>query len=253
MSGHTPWDQIKHKNGCDNCGRLAELYHNEDTGLALCEDCDRATDRDQPGSTLVGDRDGLMASKAETILREFIKSHTLAVKMVAFSHSSSGQAMYTHDPDGCKHCEALKALDELVAQLAFAETTHDIILKTVKQQYDRVFRNQKREIDDLYKSRYELIEMIQDQAKRAEKAEEELEVAQEQADAAASELQACNVQLHDQKQHELGAQCAELQGKIDRLVKFMEDSSGIPNWVVYEVKRQILDPPAEARPYGGGK
>ena len=30
--------------GCDRCGKLAELFHNEATGLALCEDCDRITD-----------------------------------------------------------------------------------------------------------------------------------------------------------------------------------------------------------------
>lgn len=30
---------------CDNCGREAELFHNEDAGLAFCEDCDAAYDR----------------------------------------------------------------------------------------------------------------------------------------------------------------------------------------------------------------
>jgi hypothetical protein len=30
-----------HEDGCDNCGTVAELFHNEATGLALCEECDR--------------------------------------------------------------------------------------------------------------------------------------------------------------------------------------------------------------------
>jgi hypothetical protein len=31
-------------NACDRCGREGELYHNEATGLALCDGCDRITD-----------------------------------------------------------------------------------------------------------------------------------------------------------------------------------------------------------------
>jgi hypothetical protein len=31
-----------HPDGCDHCGRIAELYHNETTGLALCDACDAA-------------------------------------------------------------------------------------------------------------------------------------------------------------------------------------------------------------------
>lgn len=30
---------------CDRCGKRRELYHNEATGLALCDDCDRTTDQ----------------------------------------------------------------------------------------------------------------------------------------------------------------------------------------------------------------
>jgi hypothetical protein len=32
------------KDACDNCGRVAELYHNESAGLAFCEACDAAQD-----------------------------------------------------------------------------------------------------------------------------------------------------------------------------------------------------------------
>jgi hypothetical protein len=35
-----------HHDGCDNCGEIRELYHNERTGLAFCEACD-AADADQ--------------------------------------------------------------------------------------------------------------------------------------------------------------------------------------------------------------
>jgi hypothetical protein len=33
-----------HEDGCDNCGQIRELYHNEATGLAYCWDCDAATE-----------------------------------------------------------------------------------------------------------------------------------------------------------------------------------------------------------------
>jgi hypothetical protein len=32
-------------NDCDNCGKEAELYHNERTGLAFCEFCDMEDER----------------------------------------------------------------------------------------------------------------------------------------------------------------------------------------------------------------
>jgi hypothetical protein len=35
-----------HEDGCDNCGRVAELYHNEASGLAFCESCDMASEID---------------------------------------------------------------------------------------------------------------------------------------------------------------------------------------------------------------
>ena len=31
-----------HPDGCDSCGAIADLYHNEATGLAFCDDCDTA-------------------------------------------------------------------------------------------------------------------------------------------------------------------------------------------------------------------
>jgi hypothetical protein len=33
-----------HPDGCDRCGKLADLFHNEASGLSLCEACDRITD-----------------------------------------------------------------------------------------------------------------------------------------------------------------------------------------------------------------
>ena len=33
-----------HPDGCDRCGKHAQLYHNEATGLALCDRCDLAAD-----------------------------------------------------------------------------------------------------------------------------------------------------------------------------------------------------------------
>ena len=33
-----------HPDGCDRCGNVAELYHNESTGLAFCADCDAQQD-----------------------------------------------------------------------------------------------------------------------------------------------------------------------------------------------------------------
>jgi hypothetical protein len=38
-----------HEDGCDNCGQVAELYHNEASGLALCEDCDTAFEAEDDG------------------------------------------------------------------------------------------------------------------------------------------------------------------------------------------------------------
>lgn len=32
--------------GCDHCGRVRELYHNDATGLSLCEECDSAVDEE---------------------------------------------------------------------------------------------------------------------------------------------------------------------------------------------------------------
>lgn len=37
-----PVTSTTHPDGCDDCGKLAELYHNEARGLSLCEDCDRS-------------------------------------------------------------------------------------------------------------------------------------------------------------------------------------------------------------------
>ena len=33
-----------HPNGCDDCGLIVPLFHNEATEASLCEDCDRAAD-----------------------------------------------------------------------------------------------------------------------------------------------------------------------------------------------------------------
>lgn len=36
-----PWSSIRvDDRGCDHCGRAVELFHNESTGLSLCEECD---------------------------------------------------------------------------------------------------------------------------------------------------------------------------------------------------------------------
>ena len=57
-SGHTaaarvandlaPVTALEAENGCDRCGDVAELYHNERTGLAVCGPCDTAIDNGWP-------------------------------------------------------------------------------------------------------------------------------------------------------------------------------------------------------------
>lgn len=45
----------EHNDDCDRCGKVRELYHNEKTGLALCDECDRITDEVEALVPVVGE------------------------------------------------------------------------------------------------------------------------------------------------------------------------------------------------------
>lgn len=53
-----------HPDGCDHCGRVRELYHNDATGLSLCERCDQRateaanTEEVRPGLDILADTVG---------------------------------------------------------------------------------------------------------------------------------------------------------------------------------------------------
>lgn len=51
----------RHPDGCDHCGRVVELYHNDRTGLSLCETCDDMANTDEevrPGLDIPADPRG---------------------------------------------------------------------------------------------------------------------------------------------------------------------------------------------------
>jgi hypothetical protein len=57
------------------------------------------------------------------------------------------------------------------------------------------------------------------------------------------QLTACNVDLHNSKQHELGLMCGELQEKLNKIAKLVEDNEniGLAAWLSTDIKEILED------------
>lgn len=128
-----------------------------------------------------------------------------------------GHCNYQHDLCGCSNYQS-----EVKTETATPGEMHPVdkaFYDLTRQQRDRAWlKNEhlEKEVAELRRSRFDLLEMIKEQGKRAEAAELQADILSRQLTDTSRSLQACDAQLHDQKQHDLGQQCAELQTQLDQ-------------------------------------
>lgn len=152
---------------------------------------------------------------------------------------------HTNQPDRCKHCkarEALKTLNGIIKtqyqKIRQAEDFMAIQHEMYGDPAELVTRAADLELR-LHASDQALLNhgnVVAQQRNRIAVLEHDLRVASRQAEA-------CAVELHNAKQHELGLMCAEQQDKLDKIQKLLERAPidlGEGEWVVLDI-RDILE------------
>jgi hypothetical protein len=149
-----------------------------------------------------------------TYLKDFIERSILAIKMVSVPDNPGS---VRHEPNGCKHCKALMALD-LIVSLGKEKDTEIVNLQN---RLANIFHRDERRLDTIKQLR------------------EDLATTHRQRNAIAMEAEACNIALHDSKQHEIGAKCAELQDKLEDVTLIIMATPNVPSSIKDSIKRIV--------------
>jgi hypothetical protein len=164
-----------------------------------------------------------------TYLKDFIERSILAIKMVSVPDNPGS---VRHEPNGCKHCKALKALDllvdqhrtqvgELLMMIVSLGKEKDAEIVNLQNRLANIFHRDERRLDTIKQLREDLAKVHRER------------------NAIAMEAEACAIELHDSKQHELGAKCAELQDKLEDVTLIVMASPNVPSSIKDSIKRIV--------------